>query len=807
MDRRAIVAAFLGLLAAGVPAGATVLDFEDLPAPLVVRTQFSPRGVLLDFAFLSKASQLDPATVARSGTQVLRGSDPGAGEFSPGPMVVRFTSPQSRVRLFAGGEIAAVGTLRAFDAAGDPVGPVDGPRNVAAKVFTTQFEVAVATPSIARVELFYENGGFEAIDDLELEGDPPAPPPPTPPVVQITRPVDGAEVDTTTIDIAGTVTGPGLLSPATIVIVERRPPGSTAPPFRSALELSGTGTDRTFALPAFGRLGLGPIQITVEAENTGGLEGSASVTITNLPQPIRDRFAAEGGVGQLGSFRFGVSAAGCQVAVYELGAIGVDGGGVTHVIRGANLLKWLALLGRFDGCPLGEEGDGPPGSRVQDFQGGRIYTSTRGTFVVPTVFVDAIGKRGEPAATGVPIADPTSSVGAMQTWLFQRFARLDRPEDLPSTLEIRGTPPTLWIERQEGDLDVPLALSPLARSLGRFPATIWESFPCQGTGGPCTVEQKSNEPLPNSPNAGDLFCGGSTYKPTLEGLACCPPEWAPIRGDRRVTSVFGAIRSAHLTDVDNGLTHETHNGTCPYLGEALAVGVVLNPLPAIGGAAAAEAYGLTCVSDYEFFVQPIGTQASTSPLPSLFGKSNTTNIKTEYEVFYAAVAHNFMGAPVEGDLVHTTGRWIIDCGHDTFKSELHPIFSYAKMGTHSSEIDVQTGIVRPLSFLDPGQQSTRADIWVTGWYPGGPGNAIEFDIFPPPRPTPDSTLTLVKPPDAEATQGDISVKFSFEPATTANHVHVTFTAPLRENVVTAAGEMKWEYGRRYLGKWYAFWGE
>ena len=67
-----------------------------------------------------------------------------------------------------------------------------------------------------------------------------------------------------------------------------------------------------------------------------------------------------------------------------------------------------------------------------------------------------------------------------------------------------------------------------------------------------------------------------------------------------------------------------------------------------------------------------------SPLPSLFGKDNTNTIKTEYEVSYAAMAHNFLGAPAVGDLIHTTGRWIVDCGHDTYKTELHPIFSYAR---------------------------------------------------------------------------------------------------------------------------------
>ena len=42
---------------------------------------------------------------------------------------------------------------------------------------------------------------------------------------------------------------------------------------------------------------------------------------------------------------------------------------------------------------------------------------------MPAVFVDAIDKRGGEETVGIPIAEPTSSTGVMQTWLFQRFTR------------------------------------------------------------------------------------------------------------------------------------------------------------------------------------------------------------------------------------------------------------------------------------------------------------------------------------------------------------------------------------------------
>jgi hypothetical protein len=796
---------FIALLSGSAAMAApTVLDFEDLPAGTTIMAQYGSRGVLFQNAYL------DTDSAAHSGTQVLRSFPPNSEVFTAQPFVITFTSAQTRVKLFAGWAFAPInGTLTAFDEGGNVVAQ-DGPKLVAENAFTTMFEVTGVTPSITRVELQYENSAYIAIDDLEFEGAPPAQVPTTPPVVQILSPATGVDRDLNQIDITGTVTGAGLLSPVTITMSSLRPPEqSTAPPFTSAVELTGSGTTRQFSLPIFGQAPLGPITITVTAENTGGLKGTATSTFTNLPDAIRNRFIGEGGAATFGALRFGLFLNGCKAAVYEQGAISNDGSAATRLIRGPILTKWLSLKGTFNetgffGCPLGEERETLVigGARVQDFERGRIYSSLLGTpsphtAYVPAVFVDALEKRGGELVHGLPLADPSDSIGPeSQTWLFQRFFRPDRTDQLPSTLEIRGTPPTLWMERQLGAWFLgTLEPSKQARDLGRSPATLWESFPCSSNLGPCKVDVEPTFPPPNTPNAGDLFCNGTTYIPALEGSqppgfsAPIPPEWVGIRGDDVATPVFGAIVSAHMTDIDNGLTHETHNATCPYLHEAL------------GG-------GLTCVSDYEFFVRPIGPQVDTSPLPSLFGKSNTENIKTEYEVSYAAVAHNFMGAPAVGDLVHTTGRWIIDCGHTTFKSELHPLFSYAKMATLSSEINVSTGIIESLSFLNQGQPATRADIWISGWYPGGEGNAIEFDIFPPPRPSPDARLTIVKPVgQGTESEGGVNVEFSFAPAGAASHVHLKFTAPYRENVVTDAGEMKWEYGRRYIGKWYAYWEE
>jgi len=104
-----------------------------------------------------------------------------------------------------------------------------------------------------------------------------------------------------------------------------------------------------------------------------------------------------------------------------------------------------------------------------------------------------------------------------------------------------------------------------------------------------------------------------------------------------------------------------------------------------------------------------------------------------------------------------------------------------------------------------GNTATRADIWVNGWYPGDP---IEFDLFPPPRPSPNAELILVKPVDADAALG-VNVEFTFQPPglIIPNSVHVRFSAPLRQNAVTDASEMMWEPLRGYYGQWFLFWGQ
>jgi hypothetical protein len=810
--RRMFAAVAIVLFNSAPRTAPTVLTFEDLPAGTTVTTQYGAQGVVFQGAFIG--TDLG----ARSGTRALRSVPPTAEIFTPVPFILSFTGPQARVSLFANSPGAErTGTLQAFDANGMVVAQ-DGPKPVAANAFTTMFEVRANGPRITRAVLQLEGGIHYAIDDVEFDGSAP-PPPPAPPQVVITSPPHGAELDTNTFALDGTITGEGLLSTANATIEYGRPPEqTTAPPFKTALPVSGSGTTRQFTLPGgFNGVPLGPITITVEAENFGGLKGTATTAITNLPLPIKERAAREG-AGALGGFRFGVFGDGCKIAVFENAAISTPGTGTdTFVIRGDILTKWIPQRDRL-GCPIAEErdraqfafedsnwcifisgNDGPCAApvvagRVQDFRGGRVHnTAGIGTFYTPAVFVDAIDQRGGEAATGVPIADPTSSVGPMRTWLFQRFVVPELPRRLPSTLEIRGSPARLYMERQSGHL-----VDPGTKRAVETTGTIWEHFPCENNLGPCAVEPTPPQPDP-IPDTGDTFCLGSTLPWTISTLIG-PRAWEPVLGrlpggaiatsrpadpgNYISTPLFGVITWAKMADTDLTLIHEW------CYGDSLKTSVT----------------PLDCQSDWIFRVRPYGVHEGTGPFGSLYGgTSDNTTVKVEYERFYSDGVI-WLGLPRERDLLFTAGRWVIDCAHATYKTELHPIFMFAKMRTVTTRTDPFTGIVDPNPFGGTPENpvpATQADIWVNGWYPGDP---IEFDMYPPPRPHPDATLVVNKPVDSQAAFG-VTFESTLDPVGAVSRVHVRLTAPLRQNEVTWLGEMKWQSGRGYQGQWYVHWSQ
>ena len=97
------------------------------------------------------------------------------------------------------------------------------------------------------MEFQLENSSFASIDDLEFQGDHAPPLPTEAPVVQLTQPVDGINVnipnDISRLDIAGTLIGAGLPSTVTVAVYLKRPlESANLPPLTLVLAPTGTGT-------------------------------------------------------------------------------------------------------------------------------------------------------------------------------------------------------------------------------------------------------------------------------------------------------------------------------------------------------------------------------------------------------------------------------------------------------------------------------------------------------------------------------------------------------------------------------------
>jgi hypothetical protein len=726
-------------LVALVPARAAAVsfDFEDLPNGTNVQAQYGPRGVI----FPGGGAYVVTHPHARSGTRVLRSIAPNAEVFTPAPLVMTFTSPQSHVAFFAANYPSGTerGTLKVFGANNAVLGQ-DGPKAVPADSFTASFDVRVPAGGIVRAEFQIENSALELIDDLVVEGTTVIGPT-TPPTVAFTNPPQNAALSPGPLVLRGTVTGDGLLGQITLRVAFGLPGDSTAPPSINTVALTGSGTRRTFALNYSTIAGV--YTVTAMASNSSNLQGTATVHFTALPDAIRARYTASGGAAVFGNLRFGAGETGCVAAVYDKGLIAAVGS-TTFVVKGPIFQKWMATREASNpmsklGCPSAEERGALASARAQDFNHGRIYAAAGTTAYVPEVFRDAIEKLGGETTTGVAVADPTDSTAAMQTWLFQRFTRLDNPSVEPSTLEIRGSPPVLYVERVGEGLVESTGL-PLYSTT----ATVFRTFPCDGNLGPCSVQKPTSAPpIPDTPGR----CPG-TYNAVLN-----PIEWQWVTGGNyNQTSVRGWVKSSAMSCSDNPLTHD-------YL--------MTNNSPLCS---AKDVFP----SDWSVKVAPL------APFGNLL-LAGQRELEIEFEAYYAGYFFAGWGWPTAGNLILTNGRHIFDCGHTPYNTEIHPPYLTSHIATRKRT---------------DGGLETVAEIWVNGYFPGEP---IDVDLWPPPRPTPDAYLTVTRPTD------DAALGLSVTTSTSYSGARARFTAPHREVSVDEAGKMNWATGRGYEGEWTVYW--
>lgn len=176
-----------------------VIDFENLsPGPL--SNQFANLGVTFNNMTVVTYSHLPGFTHS----SVKAAEQCFAQDFCATPIELNFTSPQRRVKLWAGlsaaFNVSSTVIMRALDAGGAQIGQATTVFNPSSfpQAIQRPLEIALPSASIRRVVVSFASGGanFLAIDDIEFDsaGPPPACPATQNPTLTLIQPAGGQTV-------------------------------------------------------------------------------------------------------------------------------------------------------------------------------------------------------------------------------------------------------------------------------------------------------------------------------------------------------------------------------------------------------------------------------------------------------------------------------------------------------------------------------------------------------------------------------------------------------------------------------------
>lgn len=534
--RRWAIALFLPLLipAPGLSQHTTVITFDETNLQQKdtdgIGVRYANHGVVfqhephiydLPLADLSCSSQ------ARSGTKVLASAYLGL-EFDPEPLIMLFPFGVSQVTVFVGNPAYPHAepnlVMNAYDqeVGGNRVSTASASLPLGCSNFQRRMGVAEPNnqPIIRRVELKgMDPSIFEFIDDLTIESE--SEPPPTahePPKVtiaaQILTPTPGNPAIAL---VTGKITGEGLfVSYVPPKLVHQWPVDQNSTDASSSKEnlvqgisLFGSPPTLTFSIKKE-LSNLGTNTFIVYAYNAAGT-GSAKASVDYLPDCVQKKLGTN--PQQFGGFRYGGGDPGvCQTAVFQSGAIFCTPVG-TFTSTGAIFTKWEADA---PGCAIGDEQPVQMdtcavinGARFQDFTNARIYHSqTTGTHSVPEPFRTAIDKLDFTREFGLPITEVIEQKKPLLPRKWQKFKGRCDAMWFFSSMEITAAAPAqpgspaepdqLWVATPD--------LSGLRRAQvgspsGRTP-TVWQSFPCSSSDGPCNMTLPPQ--TPPKPRAGHV---------------------------------------------------------------------------------------------------------------------------------------------------------------------------------------------------------------------------------------------------------------------------------------------------------------
>jgi hypothetical protein len=183
--------------------------------------------------------------------------------------------------------------------------------------------------------------------------------------------------------------------------------------------------------------------------------------------------------------------------------------------------------------------------------------------------------------------------------------------------------------------------------------------------------------------------------------------------------------------------------------------------------------------EYRFILaQDSEREAGTDKGLGNFASELAGSLETEIEQWLIPVGFR----PEPGDRISMTGRWVVDCGHDDWHAELHPIESI--VSTHLQ------------------QSAVVASVVVTGDWAGG---KLELDVWPPARSS--ATATLHWRRNRRTIAARLSVDEQPQPADSPNHLHLTVTSsePWQPLVTEDWNDVEPHPTRRLAAKYRLWW--
>jgi hypothetical protein len=143
--------------------------------------------------------------------------------------------------------------------------------------------------------------------------------------------------------------------------------------------------------------------------------------------------------------------------------------------------------------------------------------------------------------------------------------------------------------------------------------------------------------------------------------------------------------------------------------------------------------------------------------------------------------------PEPGDRISMTGRWVVDCGHDDWHTELHPYESFV-----SSHAQRKSSAI--------GGTEIVASVVVTAAWQGG---TLELDIWPPARPSATARLRYFQ--DQPGAIFGLTVNESLSPQGNPNHLHLTVHAPYATLRTGTSNDVFYNLNKRLATKYHIWW--